>query len=102
MYFGITLTQIYYDKADTRWENEKESLSECLLNPTWQMPNLKDGAQKIKRERLVHKYFSKLSKSKGVMELLFFLLSDVHIEIWEKKRKRNLKSALVLFSFKCN
>lgn len=97
MYFGITLTQIYYDKADTRWENEKESLSECLLNPTWQMPNLKDGAQKIKSERLVHKYFSKLSKSKGVMELLFFLLSDVHIEIWEKEKKFKKRIGIIFF-----
>lgn len=97
MYFGITLTQIYYDKADTRWENEKESLSECLLNPTWQMPNLKDGAQKIKRERLMHKYFSKLSKSKGVMELLFFLLSDVHIEIWEKEKKFKKRIGIIFF-----
>lgn len=72
MHVGVTLTQIQRDRADTRWENEEGNLSESLLNPTWQMPNLQEVGSEDKTGKANAQIFLDVVKDKGNDVILFF------------------------------
>lgn len=67
MHVGFTLTEMHPDKAEATWENKEGRLSDCLLNPTWQMPNIKEGAQKIKQGGLIHSSFKMFPRAFPLM-----------------------------------
>lgn len=96
---GVTLTRIGPDRADTRWENGGESLSESLLNLPWQMPNLQELGSRDKTREANRQTFLCVVTDKGADEILVFSFHVMSMK--QPERTGSASCRRTLFSVWC-